>query len=117
MVVQQIKKVMAKSVIWFDLNSSKPNLKPADILIRVAEILKENPFQKILVTGHASRDGDKAKNEQLSAARAKAVVDMLIELGVKPEQIESRAEGVARDYVQGAHDISLDRRVEITPME
>ena len=116
-VVQQIKKVMAKSVIWFDLNSSKPNLKPADILIRVAEILKENPFQKILVTGHASRDGDKAKNEQLSAARAKAVVDMLIELGVKPEQIESRAEGVARDYVQGAHDISLDRRVEITPVE
>lgn len=116
-VVQKIKKVMAKSVIWFDLNSSEPKLKPADILIQVAEILKENPFQNILVTGHASRDGDKKKNEKLSAARAKAVVDILIGLGVKPEQIESRAEGVTRDYVQGKHDISLDRRVEITPVE
>lgn len=116
-VVQQIKRVLAKSVIWFDLNSAEPNLKPADILIRVAEILKENPFQKILVTGHASRDGDKAKNEKLSAARAKAIVDMLIELGVQPNQIDSRAEGVDRDYIQGTHDISLDRRVEITPIE
>ena len=104
-------------MIWFDLNSAEPKLKPADILIQVADILKENPFQKILVTGHASRDGGKAKNEQLSAARAKAIVDRLIELGVQPSQIESRAEGVDRDYVQGAHDISLDRRVEITPVE
>ena len=115
--VQKIKRVLAKSVIWFDLNSAEPKLKPADILIQVADILKENPFQKILVTGHASRDGGKAKNEQLSAARAKAIVDRLIELGVQPSQIESRAEGVDRDYVQGAHDISLDRRVEITPVE
>lgn len=115
--VQKIKRVLAKSVIWFDLNSAEPKLKPADILIQVADILKENPFQKILVTGHASRDGGKAKNEQLSAARAKAIVDRLVELGVQPSQIESRAEGVDRDYVQGAHDISLDRRVEITPVE
>lgn len=115
--VQKIKRVLAKSVIWFDLNSTEPKLKPADILVQVAEILKENPFQKILVTGHASRDGDKAKNEQLSAARAKAIVDMLLGLGVQPDQIESRAEGVERDYIQGEHDSSLDRRVEITPVE
>lgn len=115
--VQKIKRVLAKSVIWFDINSVEPKLEPADILIQVADILKENPFQKILVTGHASRDGDKEKNQRLSEARAKAIVDMLIELGVKPEQIESRAEGVERDYIQGKHDISLDRRVEITPIE
>lgn len=115
--VQKIKRVLAKSVIWFDINSAEPKLKPADILIQVADILKENPFQKILVTGHASRDGDKEKNQHLSEARAKAIVNLLLELGVKPEQIESRAEGVDRDYIQGNHDISLDRRVEITPIE
>jgi len=116
-VVQQIKRVLEKSVIWFDLNSAEPKLEPADILVQVADILKENPFQKILVTGHASREGDKAKNQILSEARAQAVVDMLLELGVQPEQIESRAEGIDRDYIQGIHDISLDRRVEITPVE
>lgn len=115
--VQNIKRILAKSVIWFDLNSTEPKLKPADILVQVAEILKENPDQKILLTGHASRDGDKTKNEQLSAARAEAVVKMLVELGVQPNQIESRAEGVERDYISGEHDSSLDRRVEITPIE
>lgn len=116
-VVQKIKKMLDKSVIWFDLNSSEPKLKPADILVKVAEVLKENPTQKILVTGHASRDGDKERNQRLSEARAQAVVDILLQLGVPADQMESRGEGVERDYIQGSHDISLDRRVEITPVE
>lgn len=115
--VQQMKRALEKSVIWFDLNSTEPKLEPADILIQVAEVLKENPEQRILVTGHASKEGNKEKNQQLSEDRAKAIVDMLIELGVQPEQMDSRGEGVDRDYVQGQHDISLDRRVEITVIE
>ena len=115
--VQQIKRALEKSVIWFDLNSTEPKLEPADILIQVAEVLKENPDMRILVTGHASKEGNKEKNQQLSEDRAKAVVDMLVELGVRPEQMDSQGEGVDRDYVQGDHDISLDRRVEITVIE
>lgn len=116
-VVQKIKRVLAKSVIWFDFNSAEPKLKPADILVQVADILKENPTQKILITGHASRDGDKERNQRLSEARAKSIVDRLLELGVNADQMESRGEGVDRDYIEGSHDISLDRRVEITPVE
>lgn len=115
--VQQIKRALEKSVIWFDVNSTEPKLEPADILIQVADILKENPDQKILITGHASRDGDKEYNQRLSENRAKAIVNILLELGVKAEQMESRGEGVDRDYIQGDHSISLDRRVEITPVE
>ena len=115
--VQKIKRVLAKSVIWFDFNSAEPKLKPADILVQVADILKENPTQKILITGHASRDGDKERNQRLSEARAKSIVDRLLELGVNADQMESRGEGVDRDYIEGSHDISLDRRVEITPVE
>ena len=115
--IQQIKRVLDKSVIWFDVNSTEPKLEPADILIQVAEILKENPEQKILITGHASREGNKEYNQRLSEGRAKAVVDILLQLGVSAEQMESRGEGVDRDYIQGDHSISLDRRVEITPVE
>jgi outer membrane protein OmpA-like peptidoglycan-associated protein len=115
--VQQMKRALEKSIIWFDLNSTEPKLEPADILVQVADVLKENPDQRILITGHASKEGNKEKNQQLSENRAKAIVDMLIELGVKPEQMDSRGEGVDRDYIEGQHDISLDRRVEITVIE
>jgi len=116
-VVQQIKRMLDKSVIWFDVNSTEPRLEPADILVRVAEVLKENPTQKILVTGHASRDGDRERNQRLSEARAQAIVDILLELGVNADQIQSRGEGIDRDYMEGQHDQSLDRRVEINPIE
>lgn len=115
--VQKIQRVLEKSVIWFEKNSTEPQLKPADILVKVAEILKENPTQKILITGHASREGSKAKNQQLSEERARVVADMLRQLGVQDSQIVSRGEGTDRDYEAGEHNISLDRRVEITTLE
>ena len=83
----------------------------------MAEILKENPTQKILVTGHASREGGKERNQRLSEERAQVIIDMLRQLGVNDDQMQSRGEGIDRDYIQGDHNISLDRRVEITPVE
>ena len=41
--VQEIKRLMEKSIIWFDLNSSTPKLDPVDILDSIAAILVENP--------------------------------------------------------------------------
>ena len=115
--VQQIKRVTEKSVIWFEKNSVEPQLKPADMLVKLAEILKANPTQKILITGHASREGSKEHNQQLSEERAKVIADILRQLGVNEDQVQSRGEGIGRDYLQGDHNISLDRRVEITPVE
>lgn len=115
--IQQIKRTLEKSVIWFDLNSTEPKLEPADILVQVAEVLKDNPTERILITGHASREGKTEKNQRLSEQRAQIIVKMLLDLGVKAEQMVSRGEGVGRDYVAGEHDIRLDRRVEITVIE
>jgi len=115
-VVEKIKHALEKSIIWFDINSTEPKLEPADILDKVAEILKESPEQKIMVTGHASKEGTKVANQRLSEARAKTIVDILIGLGVNADQIQSQGKGVEKDYVEGKHDISLDRRVEITPI-
>jgi len=52
----------------------------------------------------------------LSQARATAIAERLIALGVSPDQIEVKALGIEVDYVQGAHEIALDRRVEISPI-
>lgn len=119
---QQIIKLMERSIIWFDLDSWKPKLEPADIIDRIAEILIENPEQHILVNGHASSEGNESHNQMLSDKRAEAVVNLLIEKGVRPQQITSKGYSSAIRYTEQdtettKHDISLDRRVEIIPIQ
>jgi len=121
-VAKKIVRLMNKSVIWFDMDKWEPKLEPADIIDRIAEILLENPNQKVLVNGHASKDGKAKHNQMLSDKRAEAVANLLLEKGVRPEQITIRGYSSQIRYVteQDAsevhHNISLDRRVEIIPV-
>lgn len=115
-VVKQIVRLMETSVIWYDLDSTEPKLKPADILDKIAAILIENPKQRILINGHASKEGSALHNKRLSENRAKVIYDMLLEKGVRAEQMTARGFGVDKSYQEGEHEISLDRRVEIIPV-
>lgn len=121
---KKIVKLMQRSVIWFDLDSWEPKLKPADIIDKIAAILIENPEQHILVNGHASKEGNDAHNQMLSSKRAQAIVNLLVEKGVNPAQITSNAYGSTVEYndededmTAKKHNISLDRRVEIIPIQ
>lgn len=117
---RQIVRLMNKSVIWFDVNSIEPKLEPADILDRIAAVLVENPEQKIIVSGHASKEGNARKNRILSEQRAQVVADLLVAKGAKSEQIsvEAHAADMAYDAGDGTeHSIALDRRTEIIPVE
>ncbi|MBQ3633294.1 MAG: OmpA family protein [Paludibacteraceae bacterium] len=119
---QKIATLMERSIIWFDLDSWVPKLEPADIIDRIADILIENPEQRILVNGHASSEGNEEHNQMLSDKRAEAVVRLLIQKGVKPEQITSKGFSSSIRYIQedsspDRHNISLDRRVEIIPVQ
>ena len=117
---KEIVRLMKKSVIWFDLNSTVPKLEPADIIDQIAAVLLDNPDQKIIVSGHASKEGNARKNRILSEKRAQAVADLLLQKGVKAEQlrVEAHAADIAYDAGSGVeHSIALDRRVEIIPIE
>lgn len=116
---KQIVRIMEKSVIWFALDSYVPILEPADMLDRIAEVLIANPGQRIQVNGHASREGNALRNQRLSENRAKAVARLLMEKGVPQSQIQVQAFGTTIEYQveEGReHTISLDRRVEIIPI-
>ena len=115
-VVKQIVRLMETSVIWYDLDSTEPKLKPADILDKIAAILIENPKQRIQINGHASKEGSALHNKRLSENRAKVIYEMLLEKGVRAEQMSTRGFGVEKSYQEGEHEISLDRRVEIIPI-
>lgn len=120
---KKIVRMMNKAVIWFDLDKAEPKLEPADIIDRIAEVLLENPEQKILVNGHASAEGNANHNQMLSEKRAQAVADLLLEKGVPAEQITVKGFSSQYEYIateeqteDGHHNISLDRRVEIIPV-
>lgn len=117
---KEIVRLMQKAVIWFDVNSTEPKLEPADILDKVVDVLKQNPKQKVIVSGHASKDGNARRNRILSEKRAQAVADLMIEKGANPDQIsvEAHASDVEYQVSEGmTHTIELDRRTEIIPVE
>ena len=117
---KQIVQVMRKSVIWFDVNSTEPKLEPADVLDKIAAVLIQNPDQQIVISGHASKEGNARKNRILSEQRAKVVAKMLEEKGVKENQlhVEAHSSDIAYITTDGTkHTIALDRRVEIIPLE
>jgi len=87
-------------VIWFDFdrllfNTNSAELQPAsrEQLGNIATILKAYPDVHIKVGGYTDNTGDPQHNLKLSQDRADAVVRELVDLGVKPERLESQGYG------------------------
>ena len=84
-------------------------------LTRLAEVLKQNPNQKVVIEGHTDSRGSYQTNQQLSQRRAEAVRQALIQLGVPPESITAR--GLGPDHPIASNDTAagrqLNRRVDI----
>ncbi|MFO7842911.1 MAG: OmpA family protein [Bacteroidales bacterium] len=74
--------------IFFETN--KATLKPesTDELERVATLLKDNPGIRLEISGHTDNVGSYRANQKLSEARAKSVVDYLIDQGVNKSRLE-----------------------------
>lgn len=115
-IVEMLDEQLKASVIYFDLDKAIPILEPADILERIAALLRQHPNQKIHVNGHACKLGKPDYNKRLALRRANAVADQLRALGVKDNQmlIASLGDDVPYRYT-GEHQLSKDRRVEIVP--
>jgi outer membrane protein OmpA-like peptidoglycan-associated protein len=63
---------------------------------KVAAWAFENPEGVVVIDGHADREGDRAANVRLSMARARAVRDQLVEVGVDIDRIVIAAYGEKR---------------------
>lgn len=115
-VARMLEEELKKAVIYFELDKAVPILEPADILERIAEVLKRHPDKKIHVNGHACKLGKPEYNKRLALRRAKAVAAKLRKLGVKDDQMIIASLGSEIPYrYNGKHQLSKDRRVEIIP--
>ncbi len=115
--INAIKQLQLNSIIWFDLDDYTPKLDPPTMLDDLADILVKNPDIIIEVNGHTCGLGGLEYNKRLSLKRANAVADILVRKGVKREQLVIQGFGQSKPYYSESHQLFLDRRVEIKPIE
>jgi len=91
---------------WFNFDrllfdTGKPTLQPSseEQLNNIAEILKAYPNLHMKIGGYTDNTGDPAANKELSEARAKNVMAVLVSKGVDPSRLE--AEGYGDQYPVG----------------
>jgi len=79
--------------IFFDSDRATIRSESAATLDAAVAVLKEHPSFSIEVSGHTDNRGDRLYNMDLSARRADAVREYLIQHGVEAERIETRGAG------------------------
>jgi outer membrane protein OmpA-like peptidoglycan-associated protein len=85
-------------------------------LVRLGRVLGAMDDFAIVVEGHADARGDSDYNAQLSAARAAAVRDALIESGLSADRITANAVGESESTAaeNDLDALALDRRVNLS---
>jgi outer membrane protein OmpA-like peptidoglycan-associated protein len=116
-VADMLEEELEKAIIYFEWDKAVPILEPEDILVRIADVLKRHPEQKIHINGHTCRLGTPEYNKRLALRRAKAVAARLKKLGVRDDQmtVVSLGEDVPYRY-HCKYPYAKDRRVEIIPV-
>jgi outer membrane protein OmpA-like peptidoglycan-associated protein len=79
--------------IFFDLESYKLKEESKIELHKLIKLLTENPQMQIEISGHTDKTGKPDFNLKLSANRAKAVADYLIQNGIDPKRLLSKGYG------------------------
>lgn len=91
----EVGEVIVLRNIFFDLNKYSLRPESQNELDRLTKLMKDNPSLRIQISGHTDSRGSAQLNKDLSANRAKAVVDYLVEKGIAKSRLES--EGFGKD--------------------
>ena len=107
--------VLTLEDVLFDTNRAVLNAGAESTIARLAQFLDDYPERRILIEGHTDATGSDEYNRQLSAQRADAVRDALMERGVAQDRVRTR--GLGETYPLASNDTptgrQLNRRVEI----
>jgi outer membrane protein OmpA-like peptidoglycan-associated protein len=115
-------RITIKEKILFAYNDDDILPESFGLLEEIAKVIKENPHvKKIEVGGHASTEGDDAKNMDLSRRRANAVVQHLVSKGgVAKERLAAKGYGETKPLVKPDETDTqreINRRVEFIVLE
>lgn len=105
--------------IKFDVN--KATLRPESMgsINEIYSLMEKNPGLKFSVEGHTDSDGSDTHNQQLSEARAKAVMQKLVDMGIDKSRLTSKGFGESKPMANNttAEGKAQNRRVEFVKMK
>lgn len=110
-----------KSIVYITFDTDKSSITTAgtDLVIQIAEALKNDPTLKIAIEGHTDNTGDAAHNKKLSDDRAHAVMKALIGQKIDKSRLSAKGYGAERPLV--ANDTednrAKNRRVELVKVK
>jgi outer membrane protein OmpA-like peptidoglycan-associated protein/tetratricopeptide (TPR) repeat protein len=102
--------------IFFDFDKATLKTESTAELERLIKLLTDVPQMKIEIGGHTDSKGSDEYNMNLSAKRAKSVVDYLISHGIAAERLKSNGYGETQPMSSNDSDEgrALNRRTEFT---
>lgn len=107
--------VVTLSDVVFDVD--RANLRPGAerMLDRIAAVLRDNPERRVLIEGFTDSQGNDSYNRELSARRAGAVRQALVDRGISAARIDAQGLGEAYPVATNATVTGrqMNRRVEI----
>ncbi|MBU1195617.1 MAG: OmpA family protein [Proteobacteria bacterium] len=102
-------------------NYDKADIRAAHqpMLFNIVEVLEKNPDMTIQLDGHCDNMGSAQYNMGLSARRANAVKQYLVDEGIAASRVKTKAYGFSKPIATNDTDEgrALNRRVEITPIK
>ena len=111
----ELKAALDRIYFEFDKTTTLNKSKPA--LLVLLNYLKTNPTLNAHFVGHASSEGTKEHNKQLSVQRAKAICDYLIKKGIAEDRLTYEGKGNSQPLESNKKASSTDRRVELVLKE
>lgn len=101
--------------VLFDTGASRLRPESAGHMAKLAAVFKSAPKRRASIEGYTDSTGSGAANLALSQRRADAVLSALLELGVSPDLLTTRAHGQAQPAASNGNPAGrqMNRRVEI----
>ncbi|MBK6524363.1 MAG: OmpA family protein [Crocinitomicaceae bacterium] len=100
--------------ILFDTDSYVLSSDSKFILDQFVKFLNENPTVTVTIQGHTDDLGDDFHNKELSASRAKSVMDYIISKGISADRLKSEGYGESKPKVpnNSAQNRAQNRRTD-----
>ncbi|MGH8473986.1 MAG: OmpA family protein, partial [Gammaproteobacteria bacterium] len=107
--------VMTLGDVLFDTGRAELKPSASRTVLKLVQFLQLNPRRVVRIEGYTDSSGEERKNLDLSRARAQAVADVLVDLGVEGKRIQVEGYGEAYPLAENApsRGRAQNRRVEI----
>jgi OOP family OmpA-OmpF porin len=97
-----IQRITLSSDVLFEFDKAELRETGKQKLDEIVSATKDARVEEVLAIGYADPIGSEQYNEKLSAARAAAVREYLVQKGVTPDRIKSEGRGETREFSAGS---------------